>query len=65
MESKVKDQTAEIEKLKGELDELLGNADLTNLTTENRKLNYQINILQRSIQEEKANLKPITGQHFW
>lgn len=61
MESRLKEQSSHISQLSNELEALLVNSDIKELAAENKKLTYQIQILQHSIDEEKANLKPLQG----
>lgn len=61
MESRLKEQSSHISQLSNELEALLVNSDIKELAAENKKLTYQIQILQHSIEEEKANLKPLQG----
>ena len=62
MKSKVEAQLAVISKLQEELNLLLTSSpEAENLEKENRKLAYQIDVLKRSIERERAELKPLKG----
>jgi peptidoglycan hydrolase CwlO-like protein len=64
MESNLKRQHEQIERLNTELDSLLYSENVAAISAENKKLNYQIKQLQNAIAEEKANLTPLTGKIF-
>ena len=57
-------QLAEIEHLEIELEELLSDPSVSELKSENQKLIYQINSLQRAINQEKANYVPPKGKNM-
>ena len=62
MKSKVEAQLAVISKLQEELNLLLTSSpEAESLEKENRKLAYQIDVLKRSIERERAELKPLKG----
>lgn len=54
------DKLKQVERLEAELDSLLGDSSVTELKTENTKLNYQINQLKKAIAEERSQIKPPT-----
>ena len=54
-------QLAEIERLETELEDLLNDPSVAELKSENAKLAYQINTLNRAINQEKANYVPPKG----
>ena len=63
MESRLAAQQAEIQRLSDELEAATNCDDLAHLASENKKLRYQVNILKKNIQTERANLKPLTGKN--
>lgn len=62
MKSRLEAQFVQIKKLEEELSSLLiASPEAEVLEKDNKKLIYQIDVLKKSIERERSELKPLTG----
>lgn len=62
MKSRLEAQFVQIKKLEEELSSLLiASPEAEFLEKDNKKLIYQIDVLKKSIERERSELKPLTG----